>query len=376
MQKANHVSVIMKNIVFSIILFVLVALFIFAIAEVAIRLSPKRHSHGYIRSRNKKLVYELYPNYHIKRQNTCINSQGMNDRIFQTEKKADTYRIAVVGDSTSFGLFVGSEHSFPKKLEKKLENYGKREYEVINFSVPGYNTAQELELIKSKVLDYKPDLILLYFCGNDTHLTNLFQPKVTIRNFLYNRSYFFRYMIKGIDRQIYHIPGKNVLKGLWVFMKKNLLGMYYFNMPIYISPGLEQAPLMTSGNPPNRKNNVPEQYWYMLGLNNYKIHLSKIRDVLQENNIPMILCGYFHKDLVWNYLNESEIEHILNLGKELEAKGLKYSDLLLPNDGHFDIEGHGFVADSLYDYLIKNQFIEQSIAKPSDCNTLYKLDMK
>ncbi len=47
------------------------------------------------------------------------------------------------------------------------------------------------------------------------------------------------------------------------------------NMPIYKSPGLELAPGMSDGNPPKRKNNVPEQYWYMLGLNNNKIHLSK-----------------------------------------------------------------------------------------------------
>src|SRR4029077_8507006 len=60
------------------------------------------------------------------------------------------------------------EDSGLKVLERRLnETSGARKFEVVNFAVPGYNTAMESETFVQKCLEYSPDLVLLNFNTND-----------------------------------------------------------------------------------------------------------------------------------------------------------------------------------------------------------------
>ena len=55
-----------------------------------------------------------------------------------------------------------------KVLERQLNaKAGGHKFEVINFAVPGYNTAMEAETFVRKCLEYEPDLVLLDFNTND-----------------------------------------------------------------------------------------------------------------------------------------------------------------------------------------------------------------
>ena len=50
--------------------------------------------------------------------------------------------------------------------------------EVINLAVPGYNTAQEIEMLRMKGLLYHPDVVILGWCDNDWGLPSfLFDEK-------------------------------------------------------------------------------------------------------------------------------------------------------------------------------------------------------
>jgi hypothetical protein len=100
-----------------------------------------------------------------------INSRGCRDRERTLEKPADTFRIAVVGDSYSEAFQVELDDAFWSVLERKLaaswQRRGRR-VEVLNFGVSGYGTAQELEMLRHYVWDYQPDMILLqFFAAND-----------------------------------------------------------------------------------------------------------------------------------------------------------------------------------------------------------------
>lgn len=122
----------------------------------------------HIRSKNKKLMYELRPNAEISNM-IKINSDGFRDKEFSREKAPGIFRIAVVGDSVTFGWRQRLEDTYPKKLEQLLQAHNKStiQFEVLNFGIGGYNAEQEIELIKTKVLLYNPDLILIGFCPND-----------------------------------------------------------------------------------------------------------------------------------------------------------------------------------------------------------------
>ena len=100
-----------------------------------------------------------------------VNATGMRDRDHPVEKAANVYRIAVLGDSYAEALQVAAEEAFWAVLPRELERCGfagGRKIEVLNFGISGYGTAQELALLESRALRYRPDLVLLQFTnGND-----------------------------------------------------------------------------------------------------------------------------------------------------------------------------------------------------------------
>ena len=95
------------------------------------------------------------------------NSLGYRDREHTEAKPPGVFRIAVLGDSIGAGLLVERfEDTFPAILERLLRERG-HDAEVINFSVSGYNTLQEVETLAEKGLRYQPDLVLLAYSMND-----------------------------------------------------------------------------------------------------------------------------------------------------------------------------------------------------------------
>jgi len=101
-----------------------------------------------------------------------VNSEGLRDREHTKAKPPNTLRVAVLGDSFTEAIHVPVEQTYWSKLERKLGNCqavkGRKNVEVINFGVQGYSTAQELIMLRKKVWDYSPDIVILaFFIGND-----------------------------------------------------------------------------------------------------------------------------------------------------------------------------------------------------------------
>ncbi len=100
-----------------------------------------------------------------------INSRGFRDREHAIKKPEGTIRIAVLGDSYTEASQVAMEDTYWSVLERSLGSRwaerGKR-VEVLNFSCGGYGPAQEYLLLRHRVWEYDPDIVLLGFClGND-----------------------------------------------------------------------------------------------------------------------------------------------------------------------------------------------------------------
>lgn len=118
-------------------------------------------------SENPVLGYELIPNSWDGKAR--INGDGMRDRDYAPRKPANTFRIAVVGDSITFGYNVEARDTYAKRLEELLNKdlEGAWQFEVMNFGVSGYNVIQVAENLRTKVLKYDPDLLLYGYCLND-----------------------------------------------------------------------------------------------------------------------------------------------------------------------------------------------------------------
>lgn len=131
-------------------------------------LEPVRQAEFYLggkarKSSNPLLYYELVPGA----GDWEVNASGYRGPEHPVEKPAGTRRILGIGDSTLFGLGVAEADSYLRQLEELCNESGGTNVEVLNFGVPGYNTEQELELLRTRGLAYDPDLVILGYDHND-----------------------------------------------------------------------------------------------------------------------------------------------------------------------------------------------------------------
>jgi lysophospholipase L1-like esterase len=95
------------------------------------------------------------------------NAEGFRDRDFMIERPAGTVRIVVLGDSVAEGLGVPVEQRFSALLEEELNRKPGAPHQVLNFARAGYSTLDEAEVLKSAVLRYTPQHVVLQVCFND-----------------------------------------------------------------------------------------------------------------------------------------------------------------------------------------------------------------
>ncbi|RJQ18469.1 MAG: SGNH/GDSL hydrolase family protein [Nitrospiraceae bacterium] len=105
---------------------------------------------------------------HLMNSTVKINSDGLRDREYPIAK-GDSYRIAVLGDSLTFGWGVEHEDSFENILETEINK--RYPVELINFGAGNYNTEQEVNLFLEKGLKYKPDKVIAFYFINDAEVT-------------------------------------------------------------------------------------------------------------------------------------------------------------------------------------------------------------
>jgi lysophospholipase L1-like esterase len=101
-----------------------------------------------------------------------INAQGfgsIGETTFSYErpKPAGVYRVIVVGGSTIFGKGAPTpDQNLPAHLVERLRRL-RPAVEVINAGVLAYRSADEFLYIAGELLDYEPDLIIVYDGWND-----------------------------------------------------------------------------------------------------------------------------------------------------------------------------------------------------------------
>lgn len=154
--------------IFVVILFLSITELLFFSKDIENNINPLEDC--MIKSRNPKLVYEFIPNTECEINGTKfkINSHGFRDYEYNLEKPNNKFRIAIVGDSYTFGWRLEFNETFTKLLEKRLnDNLPNLNYEVFNFGNPGYNTILEANLLEEKILDYNPNLIIIAYTPGD-----------------------------------------------------------------------------------------------------------------------------------------------------------------------------------------------------------------
>ena len=134
------------------------------------------------RSSNPRLRFELRPRaaaggeveYHI-------NASGLRGPEAAEEKPPGVTRVAVLGDSITFGYWVAEADAFPRQLEALLNGGpGRGRVEVLNFGVPGYNLEQATEMLRARALRFAPDVVVLALCLNDLESAFSYEYGLTV----------------------------------------------------------------------------------------------------------------------------------------------------------------------------------------------------
>jgi hypothetical protein len=103
-----------------------------------------------------------------RRSVVTINRQGWNATrdSYARVKPAGRTRIAVLGDSYVHGAFVDVSQGFPEVLEQALNAAG-LDAEVYRFGMDGAPLSQYLHMLRSEVIRYRPDVVLVPLVHND-----------------------------------------------------------------------------------------------------------------------------------------------------------------------------------------------------------------
>jgi len=99
-----------------------------------------------------------------------VNHLGFRER--EIPPKSDRYRIAIVGDSFTWGNGLEESERTSNVLEQAL---GAR-YEVLNFGMPGNNMPEHLDVL-ARALTVSPDYVLLQLYINDFETPEMERPR-------------------------------------------------------------------------------------------------------------------------------------------------------------------------------------------------------
>lgn len=143
------------------------------------------------RIRGDFLYYEMVPGARItfKGRPFSVNQWGMRDKDYSLVAPDSVYRIVILGSSDIMGSGVGDGEDFTAlteaRLNRELHGTGYRGFEIMDLGVAGYNGLQQLEVLRLKVPQFKPDMVIMTYHAADGwflagHLARLYANHVAI----------------------------------------------------------------------------------------------------------------------------------------------------------------------------------------------------
>lgn len=316
-------------------------------------------------SDNPRLIYELIPNrrgvFFGKPYRT--NSSGMRGPGTVVVKPEGVWRIAALGDSTMFGWGVKQEETYVSVLQEALNAAGdSKRYEVLNFAIPGYNTAMEAEFYKTRAAAFSPDLILIQFDINDLALPNFVLDPPGLLTL--ERSY-----LAALINSLF--KGRGAKEGLTRLAENELQAT-----PLIDAPSARGIVKYFE----YRAEFTPGRYRYMVGWNGVTRALDGLWEVSQQ---PIVHLSWIYRVSGRQLTDLGDIDFFARFVREgrknredgnrlffldIESVGRKFCrelglkwvrDLVVdyPNDFHPSPERHILIARSIYLFLVENRLL-------------------
>jgi len=264
------------------------------------------------------------PNQHYPNLN--INGYGFRGPEIVKEKPDNTVRIFVVGGSTIYSIrALSDQQTIPGHLQ---ENFDKlqinNKIEVVNAGIPSIGSTDELQLIQTKIIQFDPDLIIIYGGTNDlTHSYPWIKPK-NESNVFGTIQYFYRslYVLHGIfDPKIPKTYDKSDWYDKALLWKQNMIKICELGKKHGYETLIILQPILGSGNKTLSEHEIKNiEFWdqakavigyqkfaeELKDLNNYCIGTADLRNIF-DNVKGDVYFDYAHIDSEHNKIVADKI---------------------------------------------------------------------
>jgi lysophospholipase L1-like esterase len=336
-------------------------------------------AHAYMYDVNGEIVYDNIVEY---------NGKGYRGPEASYEKPDDVYRILIIGDSFVEAIQVPYEETFQAQLQARLseQDTAERRYEVVAMGRTGWGTVHETVYYQVEGYKYDADLVILMFYINDVadNFPRFFYPNVNDTNFDF---VFGEDGIQILDTNEEPLPPNRprlLYNALPTFLKESKLAR------LLIRLADPPVPVQTPGGVMTRVH--PQFYIYVAeppvegyeeGWQRTADTLNILADSVEANGSELAVMPIFlGQEMVTNVSNwfpeltagwqwdaglpEQRLREILG-GRDVllwstrpyfeeyaeEAGGEVYNLFYLPEDGHFNAQGHEVTYEAVYGWLVE-----------------------
>lgn len=261
-----------------------------------------------------------------------------NHEPFDKEKKTNSFRVFVLGGSSTAGFPYSPNGSFSRYIRDILEyNFPNNTIEVINLGITAVNTYTILDLLP-EIIEQSPDLIIIYAGHNEYYgalgvasTESLGQSPFLINTYLYLNKFKTFELLKNVIKNIRNLlaPSNHQSSGTTLMARMAKEQTIEFNSSLF-NKGIEQ----------------------------FENNLDKILFQLNQNNIPIIIGNLVSniKDqkpfINTTYEGHSAFELFSKGIEEFNKNNIRTADSLLRKAK--DLDGLRFRAPEIFNQIIKN----------------------
>ncbi|MFH1202739.1 MAG: GDSL-type esterase/lipase family protein [Candidatus Omnitrophota bacterium] len=202
-----------------------------------------------------------------------INCLGFRGNDFDPLNKHRKTRIFCVGESSTFGIESPDGQTWPDRLGYYLNKAKIGSFEVINSGIIGYSSMNYKNLMRYELINYLPDLFIIYAGFNDTKMYSHMQEN----------------KISSIFKAIHKI-------------------LYYRTSMLY-TLAIEKYSVLKDNSP------IPMLFYDDNYLKEFKENILSIVDLCKKSNVPLIfvcqILDYPDKRLYNKNISLQEIREII-----------------------------------------------------------------
>jgi len=263
------------------------------------------------------------------------NSMGLRDKEYDFGSLGQK-RVLLLGDSFTFGYGVNVEDNFASKLAELLNDNGKN-WIVINAGHGGWGTLQESLYANDHFDLFKPDIIVLTFCGNDPSDDLLFSQKR-----------------HDSEKGIFPFPGK-----VFIRQHSHLYRFIFRTYKVLSNRWTIEKKLADVGN--REEVYIDEQSGSVITAEDWKITLGRINalhyDFLKFNPNGILLIqasAPLDKNIRQHLSSLSNGSNLFYVDLYDEVKPLQLGQMRLPYDGHWSPLLHSIAAKKLFKMITRS----------------------